>query len=368
MAPPARPYSIALPYSVASAPVPLGPLVSRTEELLAAGLAEGTRRSYEAPQRRFVEFASALRGSLPVFPVDEATLLLFASHYFDTYAPNAASVRAAVFAVQSMQVRAGHPPFWSQFRRLHQLIEGMARTVPVAPDSRCPVTYDMLVAAHRAINHSSVDGVVMWAAMSCAFFGLLRVSEFTARSTSSFDHRRDLSAADLSFSSSGDTPVAILRIKRSKTDQRGVGADVVLPHVDAAVCPHCALLRLASLPRTTAPHSTPLFEICGTPLTASAFNTRARRILRALGFDVSRLTSHSWRIGGATHAARSGLPSHSIQTIGRWRSDTYRRYIRDPTTIAVHARTHMVPHTSSPHFVAAPSSSTGSTARSRRAA
>ena len=37
---------------------------------------------------------------------------------------------------------------------------------------------------------------------------------------------------------------------------------------------------------------------------------------------------HSMRAGGATSLTAAGVPPSQIQAIGRWRSDTFERYIR----------------------------------------
>ena len=42
-------------------------------------------------------------------------------------------------------------------------------------------------------------------------------------------------------------------------------------------------------------------------------------------------SSHSFRIGAATVAARNGVPDHLIQSMGRWSSNAYQLYIRTPS-------------------------------------
>ena len=48
-----------------------------------------------------------------------------------------------------------------------------------------------------------------------------------------------------------------------------------------------------------------------------------------LGFPVSKIgTKHSLRVGAATAVFLAGVPTETIQLIGRWRSQTFLRYIR----------------------------------------
>lgn len=51
--------------------------------------------------------------------------------------------------------------------------------------------------------------------------------------------------------------------------------------------------------------------------------------------DNINLNTHSFRIGGASAAASSGVPDSIIKILGRWSSDCYRRYIRisDPVIV-----------------------------------
>jgi hypothetical protein len=47
-----------------------------------------------------------------------------------------------------------------------------------------------------------------------------------------------------------------------------------------------------------------------------------------LGFPISKVGTHSIRAGAATAMFLAGVPAETIQLIGRWRSQTFLRYIR----------------------------------------
>lgn len=47
-----------------------------------------------------------------------------------------------------------------------------------------------------------------------------------------------------------------------------------------------------------------------------------------IGLDTSQYAGHSFRIGAATEAAKSGLAENVIQQLGRWHSSAIKRYIR----------------------------------------
>ena len=55
-----------------------------------------------------------------------------------------------------------------------------------------------------------------------------------------------------------------------------------------------------------------------------------KELVGAAGWNPSLFSSHSFRIGAATTAAATGLPDWLIQSLGRWESDCYLRYIRTP--------------------------------------
>ncbi len=66
----------------------------------------------------------------------------------------------------------------------------------------------------------------------------------------------------------------------------------------------------------------------GDLLTWSSISTMTKDLLRAAGTDPKPYSSHSYRIGAATAAAKARLPDHLIKTLGRWCSTAYQTYIR----------------------------------------
>ena len=52
------------------------------------------------------------------------------------------------------------------------------------------------------------------------------------------------------------------------------------------------------------------------------------KLLQDLNLDPSCYNTHSFRIGTATSAEAAGLTESQIKTLGRWRSNAYRCYIK----------------------------------------
>ena len=67
----------------------------------------------------------------------------------------------------------------------------------------------------------------------------------------------------------------------------------------------------------------------GRPYGASDVNNIITRLSSHLQLSTThRLSSHSFRIGGASEADRAGVTAKTIQAMGRWKSDCFLSYIR----------------------------------------
>ncbi len=159
----------------------------------------------------------------------------------------------------------------------------------------------------------------------------MRSGEFTCPSLDTF-HEDMLSPRDVSLDSRQSPSRLSVRLRRSKADPFGRGVTIYLGRTYHAVCPVTAGLSYLAVRR--GPTMAPLFMFSdGSPLGRDKLVSAVRTALEVAGVDhtlLASVTGHSFRIGAATAAAQAGLEDSVIQTLGRWRSSAYQRYIRIP--------------------------------------
>ena len=149
------------------------------------------------------------------------------------------------------------------------------------------------------------DKRMLAAAFTLAFFGLLRISEFTVPSRKSFDPRKHATIASIKWRQNHFK----FTFKSSKTDQLGCGQDVYITRVGRRNCPFLAMRQYYS-GLNGLPNNAPLFMFrTGHPLTRHSCLTHLRIVLAAAGYQPLAFNTHSFRIGAATSAAKAGLPT-----------------------------------------------------------
>ena len=224
----------------------------------------------------------------------------------------------------------------TKFQRLHYILRGIKRVKGVPTRTRLPITLDHLKLFHRILHSRTSpthDETMIWAAISIAFFGFLRIGEMTC--SGPYNSSTNLCRSDVSFHNKkrGDNEVFLqLRIKASKTDPFRASATITIGSNSGMYCPVRALQTYLS--RAPTDYAGPLFCYSnGVPLSRSQFTKELRILLAQGGHHPAHYAGHSFRIGAATTAASQGLPHWLIQTLGRWSSDCYLRYIRTPINV-----------------------------------
>ena len=118
------------------------------------------------------------------------------------------------------------------------VLKGFCRKVPQPPDQRLPVTLDIMRFLKTQIAASSFcyhDQRLIWFAFNLAYFGFLRVGEFTTSDSFSYDSDRCLRFRDIYVSPSGSHLTVVIR--KSKTDQHSFGHQVTIPATGRSICP-----------------------------------------------------------------------------------------------------------------------------------
>ena len=118
-----------------------------------------------------------------------------------------------------------------------------------------------------------------------------------------------------------------LCIKASKTDPFLKGCFL---HTGRGKFPLCAIHSLLAYLTLRGDAPGPLFLFRDRrPLTRALLTSWLRDILSSVGIE-GNFSSHSFRIGAATVAAKNGTSDHHIQALGRWTSSAYLSYICTP--------------------------------------
>ena len=174
------------------------------------------------------------------------------------------------------------------------------------------------------VCESDYEARLYTAAFLLAFYGFLRVSEFTVEGR--HKQERMLRREDVTVTGNAPSRRVELFLSTSKTDQRGNGCTISIPEMISRICPVKAVLRYLEMrPRSGEAF---LCSFGASPLTRHEFGTKIKKCMEYSGIPAAKFSSHSFRIGAATTAAMAGIPDAQIQHMGRWASIAHRRYIR----------------------------------------
>ena len=267
------------------------------------------------------------------FPVTEHVLCCFAAFMANTgLSPQ--TVRSYLAAVRNMQLSMGlpDPREQSSLPVLRRVLSGIARarlSKGTPARIRLPITAQILLQIKRALGSSShPDKLTLWAVCCTAFFGFFRLGELLLESPTAFNAQVNLAWGDVAVDDRANPNMVRIRLKRSKTDQEGSGADIILGRTGLPLCPVAAMLGYIA---TRGARMAPFFlDSKGRALTKPAFVAELRAILVSLGYPQDQYAGHSFRIGAATSAALAGVEDSTIQLMGRWHSAAFLRYVRAP--------------------------------------
>lgn len=289
-------------------------LSDQARDYARASKAPSTLRNYRSAWLQFEAWCQTKgRPSLPASP---ATVAVFLSELADAGAK--ASTLNLKRAAIGFAHRSANLPDPTAAELVSAVLSGIVRKIGTAPDRKAPLTLDSLRPALAVLQPDTAAGVRDRAVLLLGFACALRRSELVALDVADLQ----LTAAELR-----------VRIRKSKTDQAGAGAEIVVPAIGGDLCPVAAVrawLDVATI------NSGPIFRrltryglATSTRLTPQSVALIVKRAAKRAGLDWRRISAHSLRAGFATQATLNGVSQLDAMAVTRHKSQAvFGGYVR----------------------------------------
>ena len=286
---------------------------------LQESLASSTRATYATGVRHYMVFCA--QSHLRTLPLVEEVVEDFCVSLSRRVGYK--TLKVYLCGLQYASVMQGFSTGIKGMRRLYYVLRGIRKVQGNSHTRppRTPVSLNMLtnILSYLHSNYISFDAHMLSAAILLAFFGMLRISEYTSPYTQRFDRDTNLQLADVTVRL--QSQIITVRIKSSKTDPFRVGAHIRVGATGNHLCPFTALIRYLNL-RGGSPGPLFVFSDC-----SFLVRRHVATILRLTSPANQNVNTHSLRQGGASSLAARGIPKYIIQILGRWSSDAYKAYL-----------------------------------------
>ena len=184
-------------------------------------LAESTHRNYRSCYRQYKRFCK--EHAFVYSPLGEHILVLFCTFLATrNFSPvSVKSIKGYLSAIRYVAITKGFPTSLHGMDRLYYVLRGIKRYQGqlLSRPPRSPITTLRLTTLHGFINTlpiSNHDRALYWSACTLAFFGLLRVSEYSCPKIKVCYPSHNLMLNDITFTKKG---LLLVSIKASsKTD------------------------------------------------------------------------------------------------------------------------------------------------------
>jgi hypothetical protein len=217
--------------------------------------------------------------------------------------------------------------------RVRLALKGAVRQSPL-PRRKLPITFNIL---KKMLSHVTrrYDRSLLECVMTLAFFGCLRLGECCVNDGRQFNSKINLCISDVVLNHTKKH--FSLLLKQSKTDLSNSGVTIYIGcSCDTLCCAYCSMRRYLSVRQTSeTPTLSPLFTLpCGSILYKSYLVKITRLLLSMSGYDPTNYSGHSYRAGAATSAGDNDFRDWEVQLLGRWTSQAYTAYMRNPKITA----------------------------------
>ncbi len=269
----------------------------RAREFVQNSKARSTIRGYQSDWRTFEVWCAA--SGLTALPAAPETVALYLAAHADRLKP--ATLGRHLAAISKAHQAAGHEsPASMRHAAVSEVLKGIRRTKGVAQDRKAPLLASQLIRALATMRTDSI-GLRDRALLLIGFAGAFRRSELVA-----------LDVADVVTDDDGLT----VTLRRSKTDQEGIGRKIGIPRGSSPdTCPVRALhawMDAASITEGALFRSVNRHGKVGGRLSDKHVAIAVKQAAAPIGLDAKSFAGHSLRAGLVTSAAIQGRSDRSI--------------------------------------------------------
>lgn len=205
---------------------------------------------------------------------------------------------------------------------VREALIGLMRQKGMLQKGKTPVYFEELQEMISRMDLRTLHGLRDRAILLIGFMGAFRRSELVS-----------LTMEDIRKFPQG----IVLNIKRSKTDQRGEGQQVGIPHLKNVPEEMDGIRALYDWLKAADIHDGPIFrkilkngKVASTHLSENTVNLLVKKYAELIGLDPTLYGAHSLRHGFATYAALHGIGERLIMKQTRHKSvEMVRRYINE---------------------------------------
>lgn len=319
-------------------------------EIMLRSLDQTTQGNYGSGLLRFTEYCDT--HSIPEdnrFPASDELLASFLSSWAGKRADS--TVHNWMSGLQFWHHLYGAS--WLAGPQCAAVIKGIKKMVPEESrrPKRPPVTHHHMTVLERGLDRGNTFDAAVLAMASVAFWSVCRLGELAVKSTAKIDpslhvHRGCNKGSGMTRNGGR---YENFDVPRTKTSPSPVTFSIT-HYPGEPTCPGRCFLNHLRINGTVPPEA-PLFAYITadgwSPLTADWFMNRCNEIWAKAG--LSRITGHSFRIGGATELLLRGVPPEMVKAQGRWSSDAFLRYwrkIEEILPMFLHCAAHSFSHDS----------------------
>ena len=293
-----------------------------------------SQKTYNSKFKLFMQFLQ--QHNIPLYQTDEGTIIA----YVITRAAAKIShttIKNDLFAIQTILFDLGIHITITSMHILEKVMHGIKRNQGPAAKAKpkLPITPTILQQLLVTLPRTNDPAIQVYrTAFTIATFAMLRCGEFTSNDTHAMLRIRHLTVITDAVSNSAQR--IHLFLPASKTDVFRQGVTIPLPCIckKFTLCPVHEAIHLLQLYRQykmpTQPDD-PLFQLSpGHAVSRADITNTLNKLCIAANLPANAYSGHSFRKGGATSLAKQGAPDWMIQMLGRWKSASYKTYIKTP--------------------------------------